>query len=264
VFTTLAWCAASIKHNGLSTGVVRSISRLTKLLTVIDTWNVRYRQKRKPRARHDYLSQNLAAALQQLPLLRQLELSNSSFDDTALAAISSLTDLQALSVECLGRTSAAGYAALPASLTLLELKEMPHLAIVGSAANSLAALTQLQHLQLRRIRDWAPTAIGSLTQLTFLHLHRLQFIERARTDDQTMQQLLGVLAGLQQLRHLHFKCISLRDAEAEPAMRWAALVASTQLTYLCFKGVDWPPGDCVSNGCWPRAVRHRHRNAGWS
>jgi hypothetical protein len=118
---------------------------------------------------------------------------------------------------------------------------MPRLAIVGSAANSLAALTQLQHLQLHRIHNVAFTAIGSLTQLTHLHLHRLQFIER--TDRQTMQQLLGVLAGLQQLRHLHIKCISLRDPEAT---QWTALVASTQLTYLCCKGVDWQPGDCVS------------------
>jgi hypothetical protein len=83
-----------------------------------------------------HLSQNLAAALRQLPLLRQLELFNSSFDDTGLGTISSLTNLQALSVDILSRTSAAGYAALPASLTRLELKEMTHLEITGSAADS--------------------------------------------------------------------------------------------------------------------------------
>jgi hypothetical protein len=150
----------------------------------------------------DNLSLNLAAALRQLPLLRQLELSDSSFyyssvDDTALATISSLTNLQALSVVSFTRTSAAGYAALPASLTLLQLKEMTDLEVTGSAATSLASLTQLQHLQLHGIGDLALTAIAGLTQLTHLDLYRLP------TNDQTLKQLLSVLARLQQLRHLH-------------------------------------------------------------
>jgi hypothetical protein len=85
------------------------------------------RQRLKDNEAHKHLSWNLAAALRQLPLLRKLELCNSSFDDAGLAAITSLTNLQALSVESLDRTSAAGYAALPTSLTRLELKEMTQL-----------------------------------------------------------------------------------------------------------------------------------------
>jgi hypothetical protein len=71
-------------------------------------------------------------------------------NDTALAGISSLTNLQALSVNRLSYTSAAGYAALPASLTLLQLKDMKNPQISG---RSLATLTQLQHLQLEQIGD---------------------------------------------------------------------------------------------------------------
>jgi hypothetical protein len=195
---------------------------------------------------HDNLSLQLAAALRQLPLLRQLELSDSIFDpssvyDTGLAAISSLTNLQALSVWGLDGTSAEGYAALPASLTLLELMQMPHLEVTGSAADSLAALTQLQHLQLQRINDLKLAAIGGLTQLTHLHLEELP-----RTTEQTLQQLLLLLAGLQQLRHLHVSLL-LRNAEAVPAPQWTALVASTQLTYLHFTGASWQPGDCATN-----------------
>jgi hypothetical protein len=188
----------------------------------------------------DHLSQNLAAALRHLPLLRRLELSDSSYDDTGLATISSLTNLQALSVGSLSRTSAAGYAALPTSLTLLELKRMPDVEITGSAAHSLAALRQLQHLQLHAIEDLTPTALRSLTQLTHLHLQGLQ-----RISDQDLQQLLLELAGLQQLRHLHAWLWD--DCTAQPAAQWTGLVASLKLTYLSFDGVGWQPGDFVVN-----------------
>jgi hypothetical protein len=110
-----------------------------------------------------HMSWSLAAALRQLPLLRQLQLSNSVFDDVGLAAVSSLTNLQELSVDRLWKTSAAGYAALPTSLTLLELQRMRGLEITGSAADSLAALTQLQHLRLHVVGGLALSALGSLT-----------------------------------------------------------------------------------------------------
>jgi hypothetical protein len=201
----------------------------------------------------DNLSVHLAAALRQLPLLRQLELSDPEFkstsvDDTALAAISSLTNLQALSVEGFTRTSPAGYAALPASLTLLEFKQMWHLHIMGSAADCLAALTRLQHLQLQGIGDVSLTAIGALTQLTHLHLQRLHW--KRDQAMQLLQQLLSALAGLQQLRHLHASlAVYLLNRASEPAMQWTALVASTQLTYLHLTGVDWRPGDCATMSC---------------
>jgi hypothetical protein len=184
---------------------------------------------------------NLAAALRQLPLLRQLSLSSSSPDDTDFAAISGVEDWQAIPVESVMHTSTAVLAALPASLSQLELKGMRDLFIEGSAANSLAALTQLQHLQLQRIGGLAPTALGSLTQLTHLHLQELR-----RTPEQD-QQLLPALARLQQLRHLH---AWLWDNDVpETAAQWTALVASTQLTYLSFTGVGWQPGECATGDC---------------
>jgi hypothetical protein len=84
-------------------------------------------------------------------------------------------------------------------------------------------------------------------QLTHLHLQGLQWAKR--TGDQTLQllqQLLSVLAGLQQLRHLH-AWLPRYNPQAEPAMQWTALVASTQLTLLNFAGVDLRPGDYVTH-----------------
>jgi hypothetical protein len=87
----------------------------------------------------------------------------------------------------------------------------------------------------------------ALTQLTHLHLQRLQWTEW--THNQTMQllqQLLTALAGLQQLQHLH-AWLPQYNPEAEAAMQWTALVASTQLTLLNFAGVELRPGNHVTN-----------------
>ena len=193
------------------------------------------------------MNSDLAAALQQLPLLRQLDLSNSSFDDTGLAPVSSLSHLQDLRIESLGRSSVASYAALPTGLTRLDLRHMNELVIAGSHAGGLAELSQLRHLQLHEAGAVALTALGGMTQLTHLHLQGLE-----RTASQPMQRLLVVLAGMCQLRHLHLSLFLSNPREV--ATQWDALAASTQLTHLHCDGMAWDPGMCVSEQSEQRAA----------
>jgi hypothetical protein len=80
--------------------------------------------------------------------------------------------------------------------------------------------------------------------------------EEAPNDEtmQLLQQLLSLLGGLRQLRHLQ-ACLSQYGAAADPVMQWTALVASTQLTLLWFSCVDVRPGECVtSKRCVTSAV----------
>jgi hypothetical protein len=184
---------------------------------------------------------DLAAALQQLPLLRQLELSNSSFDNTGLAPISRLHHLQDLRIENLGRSRAAGYAALPTTLTWLDLRQMKELVITGSHADGIAKLTQLRHLQLQEIGGVELAVLGNMPQLTHLHLQGFEKSASSILVAQPMQQLLLALGGMRQLQHLHLAAslVGVQDATC-----WTALVVSTQLTYLNYDGPAWPYGAC--------------------
>jgi hypothetical protein len=188
----------------------------------------------------DETNTDLAAALSQLPLLRCLELCHSNFGDTSLCAVSSLTHLQALVLENLSKAGAAVYAALPASLTRLDLVSTKRgLAMTGSSCSHLAALSQLLHLKLQQIRGVELTALATLSQLTHLHLQGSK-----KEADQPLQPLMAVVAGLQQLLHLHLSVTNYApsDLTVEPLTQWAALVAITQLTYLHYDGTAWQHG----------------------
>jgi hypothetical protein len=105
------------------------------------------------------LSSDLASALPQLPLLRKLELSRSSFGNDSLAAAMRLPQFQELIIDNLGRTTAEGYAGLPSSLTRFELRDMPQLSLTGKHAAGLAALTQLRHLEIHEIGGLAAVCV---------------------------------------------------------------------------------------------------------
>jgi hypothetical protein len=107
-------------------------------------------------ARHG-LSIDVAAALLRLPLLRQLDLSNSNFNDIGPVLITSLARLQDLRIETLGlcRSSAAGCAALPTLLMRLDLRQVTMIVDIGCDADEIAALRQLWHLQLQIIQGIA-------------------------------------------------------------------------------------------------------------
>jgi hypothetical protein len=190
--------------------------------------NNRYRQ---------HLNSCLAAALKQLQLLRQLDLAASSFDDSGLSAISSLANLQDLRIDSLGRATAASFAALPTMLIRLELRQMKDVVLIGNAAaDRLAALQQLRHLQLHDIGGVEVSALGGLTQLTHLHLQGLD-----KMVGQRALRLLNALSGMLQLQHLH---LSAALSEGDVATGWAALTATTQLTYLCYDRPAWHYGKC--------------------
>jgi hypothetical protein len=190
----------------------------------------------QPSTARQRVNSALAAALRQLPVLRQLDLSASSFDDTGLSAASSLAHLQDLRIESLGRTTAASYTALPTTLTRLEMRHMKELVITSSDAAGLEALSQLWHLQLQDIGGVEVSALGSMMQLTYL---QLQGLEKSASS-QSMQQLLAALDVMQQLQHLD---VSAKFAGCDAATNWAALVASTQLTLLCYEGPVWHYGE---------------------
>jgi hypothetical protein len=206
-----------------------------------------------------------ASVLQQMTHLTALSLadtrsshnweSNSSSNSSsrvlvALAAVQAISRLSALQQLELAVEYCEELPALPASLRQLHIHCQPGYvvdSIVGGL--QLSQLTGLQHLELQEIASFDIESLGGVSQLQHLviDLPELDFIE----------DLLPVLASFTQLRHLYLDyanpmLVYMNTVDQEEwddheidDSAFAALTASTQLTYLAVKG--YLPAD--AGGC---------------
>lgn len=174
---------------------------------------------------------SLAAALPGMQQLTHLQLHGSYASDAAVSALRHLPRLEVLQLgEC--KCKAASFAALPASLTTLELLAdrddmipvSQRLRVSPGSTPGLTQLTALQTLWVEKVHSFDAQLLGSMPKL-----QTVVVMDCSLAGGGTGLSALQALACLQ---HLDLHSAEVEGQGNMTAADVAALTASNQLTYL--------------------------------
>jgi hypothetical protein len=181
---------------------------------------------------------DLADTLPHLTSLTQLRL-EWKLEDKLRAVLGQLSFLQDLTLWGLDiPQDSSTPLSLPCSLTRLELVLSQQLN--SSSIPGLAALTALQHLQLKNITQLDASLLSGMTQLTQLELE----MDSSKFKASCMEKMMRALRQMQQLQHLVLDFVDRSYSQkSAPAVSWhqcSALTSSSHLTHLELKGLQLP------------------------
>lgn len=179
----------------------------------------------------------LAAALPQLQHLTHITLQQGAWTSPILRlpqsfeGFGNLQQLKELRLQHGCYMTSPSSLVFPTSLTLLQLISPPDMTI--STTPALTALSNLHHLNLQSCKQFDIVLLLSYPKLEYLRLDNTGFAGAAAApaEDPVLGHFLSALVQLTQLQHLDLSDTLVTTLEtAEP---YAALTASSHLTYLC-------------------------------
>ena len=125
---------------------------------------------------------------------------------------------------------------MPTTLTLLQLDRLfVKRAVTQETAPRLQQLETLRHLYINTVHSFHPALLWSLPMLQHLQLE-----DAAIRGPTAAAEFMFVLSDLTQLQHLHLSNVLDKHSMLDVAQPYAALTASSQLTYLFLNRLALP------------------------